>query len=212
MFDWLWGGPWSGLKKALGSYAKTKAFKALSVLKGLRASTTSELADLLAATSTLNSMKLIAARTRDKLSDPKNPSVSLELRTVPMDFFTESTILANLLATGLRENVDLNALRNKLGVTAPEWEGFLDTYASSFVKYFAPLAIRKLVDNDVKVFGTELIVAVAEAEAYKVGGVEGFHDMVKFFDIPTYKNRETEINAVRKLWKRRHDITYGKNI
>jgi len=212
MFDWLWGGPWSALKKALGSYAKTKAFKALSVLKDLRASTTSELADLLAATDTFLEMKLSAARTLDKLTDPKNSAVTLELRTVPMKFFTESPVLANLLATKLKASTELNALRNKLGVVPQEWDDFLDTYATSFVKYFAPLAIRKLIDNDSKVYGNELIVAVAEAEPYRIGGVDDYHDMVKFFDIPTYKNRETEIKAVRKLWKRRQDITYRKNV
>lgn len=212
MFAWLWGRAWSALAEALGGQAKTRASKALSALRGLRESITNELAQLIGDSGSLGAMGFLPAATRDGLGDPHNPDSRIELQTVPMEFFSKSPVLAKKLAAKLKSDVDLGALKNKIGATTDEWNSFLDQFASAFVEFYAPRAIQQLVESGATFYGNDLVVAVAEGEGYKLNGVDGYHDMVKIFAIPGYKNRDDEVKRARRLWKRRTAATYRRNL
>jgi hypothetical protein len=210
MFEWF--GVWSKIKSSLGKYAKGKVSKLLSKLKDLRASTTNDLAELIADSDTFRAMGINKTRTRDRIADPRDTDAKLELSTIPVSFISSSGVLATALATKLGANVDMNAARNTLGVSNQEWSDFVARYAASFVEYATPIALAKLIDSEAKVYGGEAVLAIAENEAYKVNGVDGYHDMVKFIDIPSYRDRKTEIKKARTLWNRRKGTTYTRNV
>ncbi len=210
MFEWF--GIWSKIKSGLEDYAAAHAYRLMGKLKALRASTTNDLAELIADSETFRSMGIPKAWTRDRISDANDAEAKMELHSIPVSHISTSPVLAAALAQKLTANIDLNAARNVLGVSTQDWSNFLASYAGSFVKYATPIALSKLVDAGTKVYGDELIVAIAEGEAYKVDGVDGYHDMVKFFRIPSYADRTTETRRARRLWKRRLNITYQRNI
>lgn len=210
MFEWF--GIWSKIKGSLSSYARSEVRKLFSKLKDLRASTTSDLAGLVADSETFRAMGVPKARTRDRIVDPRDDSVDLELFTIPVSFISSSEVLARALSRKLDANLELNATRNALGITDEEWSPFLAKYAAAFVEYATPIALSRLIETEANVYAGEAILAIAEGEAYTVNGKDGFHDMVKFVDIPGYRDRKSELRKARSLWDRRRKLTYTRNV
>jgi hypothetical protein len=209
MFKWF--GVWSKIKGSLGEYARGHVRKLLSKFKNLRASTTQDLADLIADSATFRAMKIPDVRTTDRIDDPR-ANAKLELFTVPVSFISSSQVLAQKLSERLATNVDLSAARNALGISDEEWPRILTTYAASFVHYATPIALLKLIETEAQLYSDWTILAIAEGEAYNVNGEAGYHNMVKFVSIPSYRNRRDELRTARRLWNRRRTLTYMRNV
>lgn len=210
MFEWF--GVWSKIKGELKGCATSQAYKLMAKLKALKASTTSDLAELIADSNTFRSMDIPKAWTLDRILDTNDPDAKIEFHSIPVSYISTSPVLVASLADKLKSNVELGAARNTLGVSDQDWSNFLASYAKLFVKYATPIALTKLADASTKIYVDELVLAIAKGEAYTLDGMAGYHDMVKLFRIPNYADQRAEIRRARRLWKRRLDITYQRNV
>ena len=206
MFVWLL--LWRRINKEAVGYASGKLHALLSELKTIRGSTLADLRSVIADVATYNQMKLPLIRTRDRVSRKGAPAESLYLDSLPVAELAKSRAVSGALASRLAANVDLLAARNALGIPAADWTRFLNDYSRTFLKYAVRRALEELQASSETLYGKEVIVAIADGEAYTLNGVANYHDMIKSYVVRDLANGREELRLAHRLWKKRNDAGY----
>jgi hypothetical protein len=183
------------------------------MLRAKRDATLADLRNVLADTRTSLAMGLAESRTRDRIY-PTNTNDLVGLYSTPVSAFAESAVVAKALAEALIENKELKAVSHDLGIPMETWTTFVREYSSAFVRVMTRRALNELCESNAVVFGSEVIVAIEENEAYPLNGRDGHYDMVKFYGAGTGKDRDARIQLARRYWKKRRDsgYTYDRNV
>lgn len=204
-FDWF--SPWRAIKKEAAKYASGRLRKLLSTLKSERDAALSVLRSVLSEPKTMLAMKLIEQRTQDRITRTGAKDL-LTLYSVPVSTFAESQVVARSLAAQLASNVELDAARNALGVSPDDWKNFVANYSTTFVRFATRRALDDLCAATSPMYGDEVIIVIADGEAYSLNGRTGNHDMVKFCRVGNGADRDAQIRSARRLWKKRADAGY----
>lgn len=192
------------INKQIGSLLDKQARKLLSNLKDLQSATLNDACDAIADSQTFQNVGIPAKLTTDRILQREDATNFVELSTVPIETLSTSPILAQALASKLKTNVPLKAAANELGV---DLNNLLTKYCPAFLKHAMPQIIQRLIDDHKSLYAGYVVVALAEAEAYELGGDARRRDMVKFFS-PSARNSADEIQRATKFWNKRSSSGY----
>lgn len=192
------------ISKQVGSLLDKQARKLLSNLKDLQSTTLNDACDAIADSQTFQKVGIPAKLATDRILRRDDAKDFVELSTVPIDTLSTSSVLAQALASKLKSNVPLKTAANELGV---DLDDLLTKYCPAYVKHAMPQIIQRLIDDRKSLYAGYVVVALAEAEPYELGGDPRKRDMVKLF-IPSARDSAAEIKRATKFWGKRSSSGY----
>ena len=92
----------------------------------------------------------------------------------------------------------------------------METYAGIVLRFGLPIALKKMISNNMEINSTEYVIDLAEAEPIKINEIKdgknvpvaGYHKMVILFT----KYSSDDPHRLRdgtKIWKKRKDGSYA---
>lgn len=109
--------------------------------------------------------------------------VLLRVNAIPIDALLESTHIRQAVAARLRQNVSLDALRNRIGISNTDWSAAVDQYSRDLVRFGTPIAVRRLARARSVMRDSTHIIDVADGEPIRVNGGGEFHDLMVLCDV-----------------------------
>jgi len=133
----------------------------------------------------------------------------IELDLFPLGSITEATKIKDVLVTRLKKNVRLDAVRTEAGVADADWQKVLETYAADVQRLALPLAIKKMVRNEMPFYLEDnYVIDLAELEPIRIKGNAGHHTLVVLYSRPSYRGDAPSVAKAGKIWRHRTNDAY----
>jgi len=197
---------WSPLETVLKAKLAGKSLQLVSRFKGLLDTTTSDLAETVC--QSFSATGIPSRWSNDEILTAKDKKVQISFHSFPVEWLSSSAVLAAPLQKRLEENVELGAARTTLGVTDAEWKQLLQAYTSEVVRVGVPYALDLMCKHESKFYAGETVLAIAKGEAYRINGIDGYHDLVKTYDPPSTGGGKPALGKARGIWNDRHTSKY----
>lgn len=150
-----------------------------------------------------------------EVEERKDQQRKFRYKIFPLTSLNEATKIRSALVDRLRKNVNLDAARTTAGISDDDWAKTLEIYAGSVLRFGLPIALKKMISNNLKIDSTDYVIDLAEAEPIKINEIRdgknvpvaGYHKLVILFT-----NSSTDSQRLKdatKIWKKRKDSSYA---
>jgi hypothetical protein len=146
-----------------------------------------------------------------KKGDTSYSATVLTVAAFPIEAIIESKLLADGLAKRILENLPLDAIRTDARIEDAQWQSIVTEYASSIVRHGLPIALRRMISQELPIHSSEYVIDLAELEPLRVKGTAGHHTVVVLYEKPYSKDKPT-VSQARKIWSNRTSGSYDREI